>query len=73
MQKAQPVRYFNDCANRLSSRMQRYQRSFIKPRILFRICKLDGNMLKKTLLFTCSLVRTFCKSTVVETTCGLQN
>ena len=29
--------------------------------------------LQKLCLFTCSLPRTFCKSSVVETTCGLQN
>ena len=28
---------------------------------------------QKLYLFTCSLTRTFCKSSVVETTCGLQN
>ena len=27
----------------------------------------------KTPLLNCSLTRTFCKSSVVETTCGLQN
>ena len=27
----------------------------------------------KLYLFTCSLAQTFCKSSVVETTCGLQN
>ena len=29
--------------------------------------------LQKLYLFTCSLARTFCKSSVVETACGLQN
>ena len=29
--------------------------------------------LQKLCLFTCSLARIFCKSSVVETTCGLQN
>ena len=29
--------------------------------------------LQKLCLFTCSLARTFCKSSVVDTTCGLQN
>ena len=33
----------------------------------------NSSFFAKTLLFTCSLARTFCKSSVVETTCGLQN
>ena len=33
----------------------------------------NSSFLQKLYLFTCSLPRTFCKSSVVETTCGLQN
>ena len=33
----------------------------------------NSSFLQKLCLFTCSLARTFCKSSVVETTCVLQN
>ncbi|MCI5606282.1 MAG: hypothetical protein MR420_02385 [Spirochaetia bacterium] len=52
---------------------QHYGKAFIMRKPCSTIHFNSSFFLQKLYLFTCSLARTFCKSSVVETTCGLQN